>query len=90
MAIKATKTNNIAATFAANFKPSVVPLAMASKIFEPIFSWETFTSVLISSVCGYSILEITIAPGAAITEAANKCLANCSLKTGSFPPKNPI
>ena len=46
------KTNNIAATLAANFKPSVVPVAMASKIFEPIFSFETSTAVSIFSVCG--------------------------------------
>ena len=56
-------------------RPSVVPLAIASSKLLPILSEETLTSVLMSSVCGYRILEITIAPGAAITEAANKCFA---------------
>ena len=75
IAIIAINTRSIAPTFTASLRPSVVPLAIASKILEPIFSLETDTIVLISSVCGNSILEITIAPGAAITDAANKCLA---------------
>ncbi len=69
--MKAMKTNNIAATFAANFKPSVVPVAMASKMLEPIFSLVTSTSVFTDSVCGHNIFEMIIAPGAAITDAAN-------------------
>ncbi len=75
---------------AASFKPSVVPIAIASSTLDPIFSEETSTSVLIFSCCGYNILEITIAPGAAITEAASRCLANSNLAMGSSPPKNPI
>ena len=51
-AIMARKTSNIAATFAASFNPSVVPLEMASRMFDPILSCETLTSVLIPSVCG--------------------------------------
>ena len=31
-----------------------------------------------------------MAPGAAITEAANKCLAKTNSKALSPPPKNPI
>ncbi len=85
--MKAIKTNNIAATFAANFNPSVVPVAIASKILEPIFSLVTSISVLTDSVCGHNIFEMIMAPGAAITDAANKCFANSSLNTGSFPPK---
>ena len=50
IAINAIKTNNIAATFAANFKPSVVPVAIASKTFEPILSFVTSTSVFNYSV----------------------------------------
>jgi len=46
IAIKATKTNNIAPTFTANLNPSVVPFAIASNILVPIFSVETSTSVL--------------------------------------------
>ena len=38
IAITATKTNNIAPTLTAKRKPSVVPLAIASKTLEPIFS----------------------------------------------------
>ena len=34
-----------------------------------------FILELIFSVSGYNILEITIAPGAAITDAVNKCFA---------------
>ena len=87
IAIKATKTKSIAPTLAANFNPSVVPLAIASNTLEPTFSIDTCESLENFSVCGYSILEITIAPGAAITEAANKCLANINRITGSLPPK---
>ena len=90
IAIKATKTNNIAPTFTANFNPSVVPIAIASNMLDPIFSEETSTSALMTSVCGYNIFEITMAPGAAMTDAANKCFANNNLSTGSLPPKNPI
>ena len=75
MAIKAINTNSIAPTFAANFKPSVVPFAIASNKFAPILSWETETSVLTESVWGSNIFAITIAPGAAITDAVSKCLA---------------
>ena len=59
-------------TLTASLSPSVVPLAIASKKLEPIFSVETCTFVLIGSVCGYNILEIIMAPGAAMTDAANK------------------
>ena len=38
----------------------------------------------------YKILEITMAPGAAITDAANKCFAKTNSKALSPPPKNPI
>ena len=38
IAINATKTKSIAPTLTANFKPSVVPLAIASKKLEPILS----------------------------------------------------
>ena len=90
IAIKATKTSSIAPTFTASFSPSVVPFAIASRMFEPILSEDTVTSVLIFSVCGYNIFEITIAPGAAITEAASKCFANTSRRAGSSPPKKPM
>ena len=75
MAIKAINTKSIAPTLAANFKPSVVPFAIASNKFDPILSCETETSLLILSVWGNKILEITIAPGAAITDAVSRCFA---------------
>ena len=40
-AIKATNTSNIAPTLTASFKPSVVPLAIASRKLAPIFSEAT-------------------------------------------------
>ena len=39
---------------------------------------------------GYKIFEITMAPGAAITEAAKRCLAKTNSKALSPPPKKPI
>ena len=90
MAINATKTSSIPPIVVASLIPSTVPLEIASSALDPILSIETLTSLFIDSVCGYKILAITIAPGAAMTEAANKCLANSKRITGSFPPKKPI
>ena len=87
IAIRATNTSNIAPTLAANFSPSVVPLAIASSMLEPTFSIDTWESLENCSVCGHNILEITIAPGAAITEAANRCRAKSNRICGSSPPR---
>ena len=76
MAINAIKTNTIAPILTASLIPSIVPLEIASSMFEPASYSEIFISLFISSFWGISILEIRIAPGAAITEAVNKCLAN--------------
>ena len=75
MAINAINTNSIAAIFTASFKPSDVPIEIESNRLVPIFSLEIFTSLSIFSVSGNNIFEITIAPGAAITDAARRCFA---------------
>ena len=50
--MKAINTKSIAAIFAASFKPSDVPIDIASKKFEPILSWDTSTFESIFSVSG--------------------------------------
>ena len=87
---KAKKTKSIAPTFTAILIPSLVPTEIEDKKLSPILWLEISISETTFSVWGYIILEITIAPGAAITEAANKLLANSNFRTGSSPPKNPI
>ena len=89
-AIRATKTSIIAATFTAIFIPSRVPLVIEVKRFSPITLELTSTLLFISSVWGNIIFEITIAPGAAITEATIRFFATSILWIGSSPPKNPI
>ena len=88
--MSATKTNNIPPMLAANFTPSSVPFAIASKGLLPTSCFETLVFFSIASVCGKRILAITMAPGAAITDAASKCLAKAKRSPGSSPPKNPI
>ncbi len=80
----------MAATFAASLSPSPVPFEMASKTLLPIRSLEISMVSSISSVCGYNIFVITTAPGAAIIDAASRCLAKISLCTGSSPPRKLI
>ena len=58
----------------ANLIPSIVPFEMASKIIDPSLKSEILISLSIFSSCGNNILEIKIAPGAAITEAVKRCL----------------
>ena len=48
IAIKAMNTKSMAPTLAANLIPSVVPFAMASKRFDPIFSLDTTISLFTS------------------------------------------
>ena len=88
MAIKAINTSNMEATFTASLSPSTVPFEIESSILLPIFSLVTSTFELMASFCGISILDMITAPGAAMKDAANKCLANFNLSTGSSPPRN--
>ena len=80
----------MAATFAASFRPWVVPIDMASSTLLPSFSLETCTDLSISSVSGLRIFAIAIAPGAAITDALRRCFANSTVITGSPHPNIPI
>ena len=89
-AISATKTRIIAATLTAIFIPSLVPFVIEVNRFSPITLELTSTLLFISSVWGNIIFEITIAPGAAITDATIKFLATSILWIGSSPPKNPM
>ena len=74
----------------ANFNPSVVPLEMASKRLFPLSSITSrFASALFSTVSGTINLAATIAAGAEMIDAVNKCFAKNSCCTGSSPPKKP-
>ena len=81
---------SIAATFTASFTPSTVPLEIASNALVPNLFFDTDKSSLISSVSGSTIFAKTIAAGALISEAVNKCFAKNIFCSGSSPPKNPI
>ena len=74
IATKDIKAINIAAIFAASFKPSVAPVLNASIPFVCDCLISILRSPIVSdtSVSGYIILAITSAAGADITEAANK------------------
>ena len=80
----------MAPTFTAIFMPSEVPLEIAVRKLFPRRSLGIDTNSGIFSICGNIILAMTTAPGAAITDAANRLLANSKRWTGSFPPRKPM
>ena len=91
-ATSAMNTSNMAAMLIMSFTPVVVPAEMASRrllLGRPWFSMEAIRSVA-GSVCGQRILAMTIDPGAAITDAESKCVANKTFAAGSEPPSIPI
>ena len=88
--MKARKTRSMAPTLAAIFSPCQVPFEMESRAFSPTAPLPAITSSCTFSCCGYNILDMTTAPGAAITEAVRRCLAKSSLCAGSSPPRNPM
>ena len=75
MAMNAKNTSSMAPTLAASFRPSVVPLAMASRKLLPTRSMLMSMRWSTGSVWGYSTLATTTAPGAAMTLAVSRCLA---------------
>jgi uncharacterized protein YqeY len=67
-------------------------LELAQQEFDEIKIIETFLPKQLNSeeteqIVHKIILEISIAPGAAITDAVSRCLANSTCLTGSSPPK---
>ena len=89
IAIKATKTKSIAPTLRASFNPSVVPLASASRAFDPTDWSEISIFSSTDAVWGKMSFAMIIAPGAAITEAAMRWRAKDKRISGSDPPKKP-
>ena len=69
----------MAPTFTAIFIPSLVPLVIAESKLVPVTSELISVFLATSSVCGNISLEITIAPGAAITDAIIKFFATSIL-----------
>gem|GEM_PF-6399780 len=71
------KASSIAPMFSASFRPSAAPPAAASMMLEEVFSTSIFTVPRVSGtwVSGTSSLEITSVAGAAMMEAASRCLA---------------
>ena len=76
-AIRAMKANSIAPMFSASFRPSPAPAAAASMMLLEVFSTSIFTLPRVSGspVSGIRILAITSVAGAAMIEAASRCLA---------------
>ncbi|GIR50400.1 MAG: hypothetical protein CM15mP59_1420 [Flavobacteriaceae bacterium] len=72
----------------ASLMPSTVPFEIASRALEPMFCYRNTDFIVDLFGLWIEDFAITIAPGAAMTEAANKCLANSNRITGSSPPKN--
>ena len=77
IAIRATKASSIAAMLIASFMPSDAPAAAASMMFLLSFSMCTVTEPAVSGVpvSGIRILAISSVAGAAMIDAARKCLA---------------
>jgi len=76
-AISAINASSIAPILSASFSPSAAPAAAASIRLLAVFSTSILTEPRVSGspVSGTRIFAITSVAGAAITEAANKCLA---------------
>ena len=88
-AIRAVKTRSITPTFTDIFRPSVVPLAMASSQL-PLRSTLMLAMSTTGSVWGTRILAIQSEAGAFITEAVSRWRAKKAWRSGSVPPKYPM